>query len=211
MCNTPVDTYVHLPSPPLSPFRSCENGLIESFICNDMGIQYKDLKMMENVINSPIEYANTFVEPKQDELRTKFMNMKEEGVQVNGELVPYSYFVQKLHSLGNNVINKQTKDAVPLRVYESGKETFQDFWVHPIFLSLQSFQFYKLFEEIKKNNEQGIIEIEVPSLNAFPIVLYWIYTGNMTKLLEVAKINNSLCKGIIVTIQYLELDMSEIY
>ena len=202
----PVDTYAQLPSPPLSPFRNCENVLNEQLFCGDLNIDTKDLKAIENILNSPVELE----EPK-DDLRVKFINMIEEGVQVNGEIVPYSYFVQKLHTLGNTVINKQTKDALPLRVYESGKETYQDFWVHPVFLSLQSFQFFKLFEEVKKNNEQGIIEIEVPSLRAFPVVLYWIYSGDYAKLLDVARLDESLCQDIMETIQYLEIDMSEVY
>jgi hypothetical protein len=202
----PVDTYAQLPSPPLSPFRNCENVLNEQLFCGDLNIDTKDLKAIENILNSPVELE----EPK-DDLRVKFINMIEEGVQVNGEIVPYSYFVQKLHTLGNTVINKQTKDALPLRVYECGKDTFQDFWVHPMFLSLQSFQFYKLFEEVKKNNEQGIIEIEVPSLKAFPYVLYWIYTGDISKILEVSKFDETLCQGIMETIQYFEINMAEVY
>jgi len=211
MCNTPIDTYAHLPSPPLSPFRNCVNGVGEQFLCNNMGIDNKDLKVIENILNSPVEYSINLDDESKDELRTKFNAMKEEGVQINDEIVPFSYFVQKLHTLGNTVINKQTKDALPLRVYESGKETYQDFWVHPVFLSLQSFQFFKLFEEVKKNNEQGIIEIEVPSLRAFPVVLYWIYSGDYAKLLDVARLDESLCQDIMETIQYLEIDMSEVY
>jgi len=208
MCNTPIDTYVHLPSPPLSPFRNCDVGLIES-LCNDIGIQTKDLKAIESVLNSPVEYTiDLDIEPKEeDPVRTRYLKMMEEGVQVNEEYVPYLYFVQKLHSIGNNVINKQTKDAVPLRVYETGKDTYQDFWVHPMFLTLQSYQFFKLFEEIKENNEQGLIEIEVPSLKTFPVVLYWIYTGDMAKLLEIAKLDETLCKGIKENIECLEINM----
>ncbi|ORX79119.1 hypothetical protein BCR32DRAFT_328254 [Anaeromyces robustus] len=207
MCNTPIDAYVHLPSPPLSPFRNCDNLLD---ICSELENQTKELKY-ENVIGSPIEYTITLEKSQDEILRNKFLNNMDEGVKVNDEMVPYPYFIQKLHSIGNSVINKKTKDAVPLRVYETGKDIYQEFWVHPMFLSLQSYQFFKLFEEVKKNNEQGVIEIEVPSLRAFPIVLYWIYTGDLTKLLELAKLDESLCKGIMENIECLEIQMNETF
>jgi len=202
MCNTPLESYVHLPSPPLSPFHSCE------ILCNEMGIESKDLKI-ETTMGSPVEYSIELdIKQAQEELmRNKYMNMMEEGVQLNGELIPYLYFVQKLHSLGNKVINKKTKDAVPLRVYETGKDTYQEFWVHPIYLTLQSYQFFKYFEEVKANNEQ-VLEIEVPSLKTFAVVLYWIYTGDKSKVLEIAKIDDTLCKGIMENIQCLEVNMA---
>jgi len=73
-------------------------------------------------------------------------------------------------------------------------------------LSLQSFQFFKLFKDIK-NIEEKIIEIEVPSLDTFAVVLYCIYTGDNSKVLEIGKLNETLCQGIIKNIQCLEVIM----
>ncbi|KAL6590683.1 hypothetical protein U3516DRAFT_919967 [Neocallimastix sp. 'constans'] len=137
--------------------------------------------------------------------------MMEEGIEdsESGEKIPYPYIIKKLHSIGKCVINKKTKDALPLRVYEAGKEIYEDFWVHPIFLSSQSYQFFKLFEEVKTKQEQGIIEIEVPSIKAFAFVLYYMYTGDLSKLLEIAKLDESYCKGIMESIQYLEINITK--
>eukprot|EP00833_Pecoramyces_ruminatium_P002553 jgi/Orpsp1_1/1176585/evm.model.c7180000058196.1 len=88
------------------------------------------------------------------------------------------------------------------------KRFFEDFWVHPMYLSLQSYQFFKLFEEVKNNNEQGIIEIEVPSLKTFAFILYWIYTGDKTKLFDIAKLDELFCKGIMENIQYLDVEIN---
>eukprot|EP00833_Pecoramyces_ruminatium_P013798 jgi/Orpsp1_1/1187830/evm.model.d7180000060435.1 len=134
--------------------------------------------------------------------------MIEQGVEINGEIVPYAYAIEKLHSIGSKVINKKTMDAIPLRVYETGKDEYDEFWVQPMFLSLHSYQFFKLFEEVKENKDQGVIEIEVPSLKAFAFVLYYIYTGDNTKLFEIAKLNETICKGIMENIERLEINMS---
>jgi len=201
MCNTPVESYGNLPSPPLSPFRHCDGNLeIEPLICD---IQEKDNKG-EETLCSPVE--NTNIISEEDVLRMSFMNIIDEGIKINDELVPYQYYIQKIHKIGNKVINKRTKDAVPLRVYETGTENYKDFWVHPMILSLQSFQFFKLFKDIK-NIEEKIIEIEVPSLDTFAVVLYCIYTGDNSKVLEIGKLNETLCQGIIKNIQCLEVIM----
>ncbi|KAG4090681.1 hypothetical protein H8356DRAFT_1341283 [Neocallimastix lanati (nom. inval.)] len=55
---------------------------------------------------------------------------------------------------------------------ETGTDRYQEFWV---------------------NNEQEIIEIEIPSLNSFTIILYYFYTSNNTKLFKVAKLEENLC------------------
>ncbi|KAL6611881.1 hypothetical protein LY90DRAFT_636484 [Neocallimastix californiae] len=107
--------------------------------------------------------------------------MIEEGAEVNGELTPYLYVIEKLHSIGNYIINKKTNDTVPLRVYET---------------------------EIKENNEEGIIEIEIPSLKSFAVVLYYLYTGDKSKLFEIAIIDENLCKGIMENIECLEINMA---
>ncbi|KAG4092285.1 hypothetical protein H8356DRAFT_1703851 [Neocallimastix lanati (nom. inval.)] len=199
MCNTPIESYGHLPSPPLSPSRHCDRNLeIEPLICN---IQEKDIKG-EDTLCSPIESTNIISE--EDVLRISFMNIIDQGIKINDEIVPYQYYIQKLHKIGNKVINKRTKDALPLRVYETGTENYKEFWVHPMILSLQSFQFFKLFKEIK-NNKEEIIEIEVPSLDAFAVVLYYIYTGDNSKILEIGKLDGTLCQGIINNIQSLEV------
>jgi len=199
MCNTPMESYVHLPSPPLSPFRNCDNDLeIEPVVCE---IQENDLK---DTLISPVENTTN---DQEDTLRIQYKNMIEEGIKANEEIIPYQYYIHKLHNIGSKIINKRTKDAIPLRVYETEKEEYQDFWVHPMILSLQSYQFYKLFEEVKNNKEEGIIEIEVPSLKTFAVILYWIYTGDSSKLLEIAKLDESLCKGIMENIQCLEIEI----
>jgi len=191
-----------LPSPPSSPNKEFDNSIkVEKFICND-----KYLENVKTILGSPVE--NTIEISNYDILRSKFMNIIDEGVEINNEIVPYPYVIQKLHSIGNRMINKKTKDAIPLRVYETGKDCYEDFWVHPMFLSLQSFQFFKLFEEIQNEKEEGIIEIEIPSLKSFAIVLYLLYTGNISKILEICKMDESICKGIIENIQCLEIDMS---
>jgi len=191
-----------LPSPPSSPNKKFDNSIrAEKFICND-----KYLENVKTILGSPVE--NTIEISNYDILRSKFKNIIDEGVEINNEIVPYPYVIQKLQSIGNRVINKKTKDAIPLRVYETGKDCYEDFWVHPMFLSLQSFQFFKLFEEIQNEKEEGIIEIEIPSLKSFAIVLYLLYTGNISKVLEIGKMDESICKGIIENIQCLEIDMS---
>ncbi|KAG4090686.1 hypothetical protein H8356DRAFT_1430964 [Neocallimastix lanati (nom. inval.)] len=207
MSATLNEVYAQLPSPPLSPKNNLyiDECLYEQFIYSD-----EELKQIESILSSPVQ---SLIEcpvqlSKDDILRNKYISMMEEGVEVNGELTPYLYVIKKLHSIGNNVINKKTKDAIPLRVYETGTDKYQEFWVHPMFLSLQSFQFFKLFEEIKENNEEGIIEIEIPSLKSFAIVLYYLYTGDKSKLFKIAKIDESLCKGIMENIECLEINMA---
>ncbi|KAG4100510.1 hypothetical protein H8356DRAFT_1659585 [Neocallimastix lanati (nom. inval.)] len=195
-------TSAQLPSPPLSPYKKNDKTIdIENFNCTD-----KVLKNVKNALGSPVEY--TIEISKNEILRSKYMKIMEEGIEINNEMTPYPYVIQKLHSIGSRIINKKTKDAVPLRVYETGKDCFEEFWVHPFYLSLQSFQFYKLFEEIRNNNEQGIIEIEVPSLKTFALVLYFLYTGDISKVLEVGKLDENLCKGIIENINCLEINMT---
>ncbi|KAG4089790.1 hypothetical protein H8356DRAFT_1366744 [Neocallimastix lanati (nom. inval.)] len=189
-------SFSQLPSPPSSPYHG------------DMDENEK-LNISDDFKRSSIE---TFMEINQDNcLRNKFMDMIEEGIQINGEITPYGYVLHKLYCIGNKIINKGTKDAVPLRVYEIGKDDFKDFWVHPIYLSLQSFQFFKLFNDINVDNKKGIIEIEVPSLTTFSIILYWLYTGNQDKVLEFGKLDETLCKGIIENIQYLEINIPTKY
>ncbi|KAG4102754.1 hypothetical protein H8356DRAFT_1649815 [Neocallimastix lanati (nom. inval.)] len=195
-----------LPSPPLSPNNTLcfDECLFEKFIYTD-----EELKKIEELLsspeNSPIECPVQL--SKNDILRNKYVNKIEEGVEVNGDIVPYVYAIEKLHSIGKRVINKKTKDAVPLRVFETGTDKYQEFWVHPMFLSLQSFQFFKLFEEIEENHEEGVIEIEIPSLKSFAIVLYYLYTGEKSKVYEIAKLDESLCKGIMENIECLEINM----
>jgi len=155
---------------------------------------------------------------KDECLRNKYLRMIEEGVEINGEMTPYLYAIERLHSIGGQVINKKTSDAVPLRVYNTGKDdAFEEFWVHPLFLSLQSFQFFKLFEEIRNSGsskegspeqQEEVIEIEVPSLRSFAFVLYYLYTGNNAKLFEIAKLDESFCKGIMENIECLEINMA---
>eukprot|EP00833_Pecoramyces_ruminatium_P015537 jgi/Orpsp1_1/1189569/evm.model.d7180000072942.1 len=140
------------------------------------------------------------------------------GVEMDGEIIPYSYAIEKLHSIGDMILHQKTKDAVQLRVYETGKDFFHDYWVHPMFLTLQSFKFFKLFEEIMEDNEQeqeqeqeqekDIIEIEVPNLQAFDFVLYFIYTGDNEKFNEIAETDSSFYKGIEEDIEYLEINMA---
>jgi len=202
------EVFNQLPSPPLTPTNKLcfDEGLFDQFIYSD-----EELKKIEVLLNSkvesPIECPAQL--SKDDILRNKYVSMMEDGVEINGEIIPYLYAIEKLHSIGNNVINKKTKDAIPLRVFETGTDKYQEFWVHPMFLSLQSFQFFKLCEEIKENNEQGVIEIEIPSLKSFAIVLYYLYTGDKAKLLKVAKMEESLCKGIMENIECLEINMED--
>ena len=194
-----METYAHLPSPPLSPFSNCDDGLeIETFECS---MQEKEIKD-ETTLRSPNE--NPIINEKEI-LRISFMKMIEEGIKADGVIIPYQYYIQKLHKIGNKIINKKSKDAVPLRIFEKGTENYQEFWVHPMILSLQSFQFFKLFNSLKNKNEGEIIEIEVPSLKTFAIILYYIYTGDSSKVLEIAKLEELLCKGIIDNIHYLEI------
>ncbi|KAG4102760.1 hypothetical protein H8356DRAFT_1649821 [Neocallimastix lanati (nom. inval.)] len=206
------ETYSQLPSPPLSP---ASLPISTSLFCNkeaeleydddDFDFTEKEIDYLESILGFPIERPE--MQTKEEILRSKFMNMMEDGVEINGEMTPYSYAIEKLHNIGGKVINKKTMDAVQFRVYETGTEKYQEFWVHPIFLSLQSFQFFKLFEEVKENNEQGTIEIEVPYLDSFAFVLYWLYTGDNSKLLEIAKLDENFCKGIMENIELLEINM----
>ncbi|KAL6611883.1 hypothetical protein LY90DRAFT_708615 [Neocallimastix californiae] len=212
MATTLSEVYSQLPSPPLSP---ASLPLSTTFYCNEEAeLEYdddefdfteKEVEYLESILGFPIDSPDE--QSEEEILRSKFMNIIEDGVEINGEMVPYSYAIEKLHNIGNNVINKKTKDAIPLRVYEVGTEKFQEFWVHPMFLSLQSFQFFKLFEEAKENNEQGIIEIEVPYLDSFAYVLYWLYTGDNSKFLEIAKLDESFCKGIMENIKLLDVNL----
>ncbi|KAG4089789.1 hypothetical protein H8356DRAFT_1314377 [Neocallimastix lanati (nom. inval.)] len=192
---------VQLPSPPSSPFFN--NATINE--CNTSTKENKKLINIETILGTPEE---THIEIDKDEiLRRKFINIIEEGIQNDDEITPYGYFIQKLYDIGNKIINKRTKDAIPLRVYQIGNDSFQEFWVHPVYLSLQSFQFYKLFDEVSRNKEDGVIEIEVPSLETFPVILYWLYTGDQDKVLEIGKVDETLCKGIMDNIQYLEINI----
>ncbi|KAG4090680.1 hypothetical protein H8356DRAFT_1052812 [Neocallimastix lanati (nom. inval.)] len=208
MSTTLNEIYAQLPSPPLSPnnelcFSEC---LFDQFIYTDEELKNIGANLnseAESPVESPVELS------KDDILRNKYVSLMEDGVEINEEIVPYLYAIEKLHSIGNIVINKKTKDAIPLRVFETGTDKYQEFWVHPMFLSLQSFQFFKLFEEVKENNEQGVIEIEIPSLKSFAIVLYYLYTGDKAKLLKVAKMEESLCKGIMENIECLEINMED--
>jgi len=202
MADSLPEIRIQLPSPPSSPGSINEN--IENYKSNEN--ENKKLKINKNLLATPEEKHIQI--DKNEILRKKYFNIMKEGIEINDEMIPYLYAIEKLHSIGNSIINKRTKDAIQFRVYETGKDTFQEFWVHPMFLSLQSFQFFKLFEEIKNNNEEEeIIEIEVPSLNTFPVILYWLYTGNESKLLEIAKLDETLCKGIMENIQFLEINM----
>ncbi|KAG4090695.1 hypothetical protein H8356DRAFT_1052847 [Neocallimastix lanati (nom. inval.)] len=226
-----VDTSF-LPSPPLSPVSESftqlptpESPLLPLFSnlpCNDeteaaeFDLKYDDddndefdftereIEYLESFLGFPIERPGN--PSKEEILRNKYENMTEEGVEFNGEIAPYSYVIDILHSIGLNVINKKTNDAVKLCVYEIGTNYLKEFWVHPIFLSLQSFQFFKLFEENKENNEQEVLEIEVPSIKAFTIILYWLYTGDNSKILEIAKVDEELFKGIMEIIELLEIN-----
>ena len=199
MAYTLNDIYSQIPSPPHSPFSEfIDFEKNEPYICEQ---KLEKLPIALSPMESPITISEDEI------LRRKFIDMIEEGIQINDEMTPYQYAIEKLHSIGKTVINKKTKDAVPLRVYEKGKDSYEDFWVHPIFLSLQSFQFFKLFEEIQNNKEQGIIEIEVPSLKTFAFVLYWIYTGDISKILEIGKLDSSYCKGIMENIECLDIKM----
>ena len=196
------EVYAQFPSPPLSPNNSLylDECLYQQFIYSD-----EELKTIETILSSPVKSPVQL--SKNDILRKKYINMMEEGVEINGEMTPYLYIIEKLHSIGNNVINKKTKDVVSLRVFETGTEKYQEFWVHPMFLTLQSFQFFKLFEEINENHEEGIIEIEIPSLKSFAIVLYYLYTGDKNKVFEIARLDENLCKGIMENIECLEINM----
>ncbi|KAG4102756.1 hypothetical protein H8356DRAFT_983751 [Neocallimastix lanati (nom. inval.)] len=202
MTATLNEIYAQLPSPPLSPNNKLclDECLYQQYIYSD-----EELRTIETFLSSPVESPVQL--SKDDILRNKYINIMEEGVEVNGDIVPYIYAIEKLHSIGNNVINKKTKDAVPLRVFETGTEKYQEFWVHPMFLTLQSFQFFKLFEEINENHEEGIIEIEIPSLKSFAIVLYYLYTGDKNKVFEIARLDENLCKGIMENIECLEINM----
>eukprot|EP00833_Pecoramyces_ruminatium_P000153 jgi/Orpsp1_1/1174185/evm.model.c7180000049192.1 len=203
MASTLNEIYAQLPSPPLSPNKLCvgiDQCLYDQFIYSEEELNKKEESLM---MNSPVECP---VQLSKDEiLRNKFIGMMDEGVEMNGQMVEFAYAIEKLHSIGNKVINKKTKDAVPLRVFETGKDIYQEYWVHPMFLSLHSYQFFKLFEEIKENNEQGVIEIEVPSLKAFAFVLYYIYTGDNAKFNEVAKLDQTYFKGVLENIECLEV------
>eukprot|EP00833_Pecoramyces_ruminatium_P018559 jgi/Orpsp1_1/1192591/evm.model.d7180000094477.1 len=196
-----VNEIYQLPSPPLSPSNKCPSEVSPSYECssdidpsdacsdeaffeqflNSEQFIYseEDIKRIESIINSPVEYP--FHLSKEEMLRNKYMNRMDEGVEMNGEI-----------------------DAVQLRVYETGKDYYEDFMVHPMFLSLHSYQFFKLFEEIKEENEQdGVIEIEVPDLKAFSFVLYFIYTGDNDKFNEIAEFNKTFYKGVVENIKYL--------
>eukprot|EP00833_Pecoramyces_ruminatium_P015744 jgi/Orpsp1_1/1189776/evm.model.d7180000074393.1 len=138
------------------------------------------------------------------------------GVEMEGEIIPYSDAIEKLHRIGSEVYHQKTEDAVQLRVYETGrrKDIFQDFWVHPVFLSLQSFKFFKLFEEAeedyheqKQEQEQDIFEIEVPNLKAFDFLLYFIYTGDRAKFNEIKETDPNFYKGIEEDIEDLQINM----
>ncbi|KAL6591107.1 hypothetical protein U3516DRAFT_805739 [Neocallimastix sp. 'constans'] len=182
---TLTESFSQLPSPPISPNNHHNIFKSKNVECSD---------------KQPIENSTM----------NKFMDVINNGIQINDEMTPYPYIIKKLHSLGNHFINKKTTDAIQLRVYEIGKENYKDFWVHPLYLSLQSYQFFKLFEEIKNDKEEDtIIEIEIPSLNTFPVILYWIYTGNLNKLLEIAKLDKFLCEGIIKNILTLDIIQME--
>ncbi|KAG4090696.1 hypothetical protein H8356DRAFT_1712079 [Neocallimastix lanati (nom. inval.)] len=207
------NTYSQLPSPPLSPALF---PISTAFYCNkEYNFEYDDddefdftereIEYIESILGFPFE--NLDKQNKEEIMRTKFMNMMGDGVKINDKMTPYSYVIEVLHKIGYSVINKKTKDAVQLRVYEKGTDKFLEFWVHPIFLSLHSFQFFKLFEEVKENNEQNTLEIEVPYLESFAFILYWIYTGDNSKLLETAKLDEHFCKGTMENIELLEINM----
>ncbi|KAG4090678.1 hypothetical protein H8356DRAFT_1712056 [Neocallimastix lanati (nom. inval.)] len=168
-----------LPSPPLTPY-----DVHDKFYNNEEGELTQD-----------------------DILRKEFLRMMEEGIDINGEIIPCSYFIEKLHSIGNSIMNKKTEDAVPLRVYEYGNNTYEEFWVHPMFLTLQSFQFFKLFNEIDESNEQGDIEINVPSLNSFVYVLHYLYTGDSTEIIDMAEADETLYKEIMEIFECLEINL----
>jgi len=77
MCNTPVESYGNLPSPPLSPFRHCDGNLeIEPLICD---IQEKDNKG-EETLCSPVE--NTNIISEEDVLRMSFMNIIDDELKL---------------------------------------------------------------------------------------------------------------------------------
>lgn len=232
MCNTPLETMNHLPSPPLSPSHSCDKMEIELTPIQIEETKPYLSKMEESYLTSPTEYAYYEKEqqqPQQQPLvqsqsleevyQNKFLNYIYNGIPINDhEVIPYDYFIEKLHTIGGNLLNKKTSDAVLLKVYEINEqqqqeeeeEKFLSFWVHPLYLSLQSYQFFKLFEEINSEGEESgdksEIEIEVPSLQTFPSILHYLYTGKTTSLVNVAKMDENLCKGIIENIKYFNLE-----
>jgi len=208
-----MKSYVQLPSPPSSPSTASNSSFPFTEERNEfMEIIGEDKKSNSNNNNNNNNDIGTPEEihieiDREDILRNKFIDIMEEGIQIKDKMISYDYFIQNLHRVGGKIINKKTKDAILLRVYEIGNDNFQEFWVHPMYLSLQSFQFFKLFDEGNCNNENGIIEIEVPSLETFPLILYWLYTGNQDKVLEIGKLDETLCNGIMDNILYLDINI----
>lgn len=137
----------------------------------------------------PIEAQFANPTTKDDIYREKFLDYIYNGVKfVNAqgqeEIIPYEYFIRQLHTMGSTMYNQKNEQTIKLRVYEIAKseenasEAYQEFWVHPLFLSLQSFELFKLFEDLKTEKEEDVVEIEVPSLDTFANLLKWIYTGD---------------------------------
>ncbi|KAG4102752.1 hypothetical protein H8356DRAFT_1649809 [Neocallimastix lanati (nom. inval.)] len=195
MAITLNEEIAQLPSPPMSPHdKYNKEYTLESY--NNQEGELKDI------------IDTTSGELTQDDnLREEFIYMMEEGIQINNEVIPCPYFIEKLHRIGKSIINKKTEDAVPLYVYGNEENIYGEFWVHPMFLSLQSFQFFKIFQKIKESDEQDIFEIKVPSLNTFSYVIYYLYTGDTTKILEIAKNDEIFYKGIMENFECLEINM----
>jgi hypothetical protein len=222
MVNNFEEVFVQLPSPPLSPSKLCnerlsrdeyglsmeeykdkfnnnnDNELFFEEFLNSERFDYSDEELLkiEALIGCPIE--NQYQPSREEILRKKFTNILKNGVEINGKIDTYSKSIEKLHNIGSSVFNKKTENAVILRVYEDGNNRIQEFWVHPVFLSLQSFPFFKLFETIKENNVQGTIEIKVSSLKIFTYVLYYLYTGIKTDILELSKSDENFYRAILL-------------
>jgi len=143
------DHFTQLPSPESFPSSSLfpllpYNNETETEIDNEeFDFTEREIEYIEEFLGFSIERPGN--PTKEEILRSKFKNMMEEGVEINGEITPYFYALEKLHNIGKNIFNKKTKDTVQLCVYETDSDSIQEFWVHPLFLSLQSFQFFKLF------------------------------------------------------------------
>jgi len=228
------DVCDQLPSPPLSPSNLCKDTITNvendlnnkeyEFVKNNYKLSSYDEIFFEKFLNSerfiysneelmkiqaliscPIQ--NQHQSSREDILRNKYMNIMKNGIEIKGEMISYSEAIKNLHNNGSSIFNKKTDDAVILHAYESENLIFQKFWVHPLYLSLQSFPFFKLFEEIKEDNIQGIIEIEVSSLKAFNALLYYLYTGSKIEILESLKLDKTYYKGIMEMLIYLEISM----
>ncbi|ORY14112.1 hypothetical protein LY90DRAFT_518092 [Neocallimastix californiae] len=228
MASNAEDILTQLPSPPLSPSKLCKEvdevnlynnkfdfyndeaseneRFFEEFLNSEKFIYSDDeLMKIEALIGCPIK--NQYQPSREDILRNKYMDILKNGIEINGEMKSYSEAVETLHRVGSTIFNKRTDDAVILHVFESGNNHFQEFRIHPKYLSLQSFTFFRLFEEIKENNIGGIIEIEVSSLKIFSSVLYYLYTGIKTEIFERSKSNEFNYNNFMEMLTYLEINM----